>query len=174
VLRRLLSRLSKKDKRDDRGESLVELLVAMVVMSTAVIALLGALATAIRISEVHRYQAAAGAFMREFAERLESEVAENAALYQNCTPGAGNQALKGHYEGLWDIPLAQRGVYHREVVRVRYGSGTSYVDTCPAADSGVQLVSLRVWTTVADRPTVSETIDITIRKRCRPGDPVCA
>jgi hypothetical protein len=30
-----------------------------------------------------------------------------------------------------------------------------------------------VWATPTDRPMVSETLDITVRKRCRPGDPVC-
>ena len=57
-----------KAKRDDRGDSLIELLVAVSVMATAVVALLGALATAIRVSEFHRHQSEAGAFVKAFAE----------------------------------------------------------------------------------------------------------
>lgn len=164
-------------RRDDRGESLVELLVALAVMSTAVIALLGALAVAIRVSEVHRYQAEAGAFTREFAERLENTVATSDTGYKECVAGQGNQALVGHYENLWVVPASRAGLYERKVVKVTYWnqSGSAYVDTCPASsDYGVQLVTLRVFSKNSDLPTVSETLEVTLRKPCRPGDDACA
>ncbi|HZM84602.1 MAG TPA: hypothetical protein VFC19_53455 [Candidatus Limnocylindrales bacterium] len=166
---RLLSKL------DDRGESLVELLVALAVMATAVVAMLGALAVAIRISEVHRYQAEAGAFTREFAERLENAVAGGSTGYHECTAGQGNQALVAAYEAYWDIPPSRAPLYEREVVKVTYWDATAleYVDTCPG-DYGVQLVSLRVWSQDSDRPTVSETLEVTLRKPCRTGEDPCA
>ena len=162
-------------KRDDRGESLVELLVALGIMATAVIALLGALATAIRISEVHRYQAEAGAFTRELAERLESTVATSSTGYKECTAGQGNQVLVGAYEGYWDIPLSRRSLYERKVLKVTYWNATAFVDTCPGSnDIGVQRVTLRVQSKDPNRFTVSETLEVTLRKPCRPGADPCA
>jgi Tfp pilus assembly protein PilV len=162
-------------KRDDRGESLVELLVALGIMATAVIALLGALATAIRISEVHRYQAEAGAFTREFAERLENTVASSATGYKECLAGQGNQALVGIYEGYWDIPPSRASLYERQVLKVTYWNTTAFMDICPATnDIGVQRVTLRVRSKDPDRPTVSETLEVTLRKPCRPGTTPCA
>ena len=58
-----------------RGESLIELLVALSIMATAVLVLLAGLGTAITMSAVHRKQAAAGTYVRAFAEALESSVA---------------------------------------------------------------------------------------------------
>lgn len=160
----MLPRLSRLSKRDDRGESLIELLVALTVMATAIVALLGALATAIRISELHRHQSEAGAYIKEFAETLERKAAETPTGYLECAPAS-------YYQSFYPKPPAP---YDREVVTVRYWDGDSFEPTCAAGDDGVQLLSLRVWSDVPGRPSVVETLDITLRSPCRPGEtPAC-
>lgn len=156
-------------KLDDRGESLVELLVALGIMATAVVALLGALATGIRVSELHRHQTRAGAYLREFAETLERRVAESQDNYRPCgstpDPRTAYESLK---------PPAPSG-YQGRVERVKYWNKTSkaFEDTCPGdVDPGVQLLSLLVNVPGATSP-VTERLDITLRKPCREGDNPC-
>ena len=165
----LLRRLS---NQDDRGESLVELLVALGILATAVVALLGAMITGIRVSEMHRRQTEAGAYVKLFAETLEREVAKTPTRYTDCH--ANPQAT---YQSFNPVPP---GDYEATVVPpVKYWDGDSFEAfgaTCPATDPGVQLVTLRVRTTDPDRPAIVETLQITLRKPCRPDgvDPSCA
>jgi hypothetical protein len=153
---------------DDRGESLVELLVAIAIMSTAVVALLAGLATAVAISGTHRKQAAAGAQVRTFAEAVERAVNNSPSAYVDC---AGEAA----YESVF---TAEPG-YARRVVDVWYWRPSSpfdptnpgaFVDRC-TTDSGVQRVTLQVS---SNDNRATETVDVIIRKPCRAGDPPCA
>jgi type II secretory pathway pseudopilin PulG len=116
--------------RGDRGETLIELMVAMMIMGTAILALLGGLATAIRVADIHRKQATAGALVRDLAEAIQTEVAASPSAYRACAD------------------------------RSQYGS------TFDPPEDGYA-------------PTVAETLDIIIRKPCRPttefpGDLACA
>src|SRR5215510_16442827 len=75
----------RKRPPDDRGETLIELLVTVVLLGTAVVAIVAALGTAIRVSDIHRKQANGGAYVRAYAEALETYVA--AGNYQPCPVG---------------------------------------------------------------------------------------
>ena len=55
---------------DDRGASLVEVLVAVIVLGTAGAAAIGGLYTSIRVSDVHREQTEAAAIARDYTERI--------------------------------------------------------------------------------------------------------
>jgi Tfp pilus assembly protein PilV len=55
---------------DDRGSSLLEVLVAVVVLGTAGAAAIGGLYTSIRVSDVHRHQTTAAAVARDYSERI--------------------------------------------------------------------------------------------------------
>ena len=155
-------RVGSSRRRDDRGETLIELVVAVVILSTAVIALMGGLATGIRVSDIHRKQANAGSYVRAFAEAVESKVAESSTGYTACT-GATTPAA------LYEATFANPAGYERHVTGVAYwNSATSTFVPCPAAgDTGVQRVSLQVRS--ADG-RASETLDVVIRKPCRAGD----
>ena len=157
-------RRSASPPRDERGATLIELLVAVSVMATAVIALMGGLATTILVSDVHRKQAAAGSYVRAFAEAVQSKVAEPTTGYAACTAGT---SPAGTYAATYTVP--NPGTYQREVISVAFwDSAASSFVMCPAAgDTGVQRVSLRVWTLDG---RASETLDVVIRKPCRPGD----
>ena len=158
--------MKRPSTNDDRGESLIELLVAMTIMATAVVALVGAIATSIRMSDLHRRQTVAGAYVKAFAEALKSRVAERPSRYTECGSAEDPKAI---YESFYMVPAADSANYDTEAV-VTYWNNASgqFETTCPAGgDYGVQLVSLRVFGLDDTRATVSEKLDITLRKPCR-------
>src|SRR4051812_50117040 len=55
---------------DDQGASLIEVLVAVVVLGTAGLAVLGSMFTSIAVSDVHRKEATAGVVARDYSERI--------------------------------------------------------------------------------------------------------
>jgi hypothetical protein len=152
---------------DDRGESLVELLVSVGIMATAVVALLAGLATVIIVSDMHRKQAAASAQLRTFAEAVEKAVNGSPSAYVDCASTASYSS----------VFTADPG-YERRVLAVQYWTGTGFSGVC-SSDSGVQKVTLQVRSTEGtpaddgdDRAV--ETLDLIIRKPCRAGDPPCS
>jgi type II secretory pathway pseudopilin PulG len=150
--------------RDDRGETLVELMVALVIMATAVIALVGGIATSVRVSDIHRKQAKAGVYLRAFAEAVENSVAAYPTGYTECSAGS---APTGSYKATFTVPAADTDTYKPDVTAVATWNGTAFVP-CPTAttDIGVQRVSLVVYTPDG---RASETLDIVLRKPCRPA-----
>jgi prepilin-type N-terminal cleavage/methylation domain-containing protein len=80
---------------DDRGSTLLEVLVAVVVLGTAGAAAIGGLYTSIRVSDVHRDQATAAAVARDYSERIAG------APDLNCGSAAGTYASLA---GQVDIP----------------------------------------------------------------------
>jgi type II secretory pathway pseudopilin PulG len=150
--------------RDDRGETLVELMVALVIMATAVVALVGAIGTSVRASDIHRKQAKSQAYLRAFAEAVEASVANYPTGYTECTAGSTPQAT---YQSAFTLPAADQAAYQRTVVDVSiWNRTTSTYTTCPAAgDAGVQRLTLQV-SSVDGR--ASENLVIVVRKPCRP------
>jgi type II secretory pathway pseudopilin PulG len=148
---------------DDRGETLVELMVALSIMATAVIALVGGIATSVQASDIHRKQAKSQAYLRQFAENLQSSMAAYPTGYEACTattkPKATYEALKPAVDAGYQAEVPETGI-------AVWNRTTSTYTTCPTAgDAGVQRVTLRV-STVDGR--ASETLDIILRKPCRP------
>src|SRR5687767_11539103 len=109
--------MNRPSTHDDRGESMIELLVALGIMATAVIALVGAIATSVRLSDLHRRQTAAGAHVKAFAETLESKVAERPSRYTECGPGVDPETT---YETFFSIPAAESAIYAKDVAAVTY------------------------------------------------------
>jgi prepilin-type N-terminal cleavage/methylation domain-containing protein len=146
----------------DRGETLIELLVAVTIMGIAVVALLGALGTSIRMSDIHRKQTVAGANVHAFADAVATAVAGSPSAYVPC---AGAAAYQSVYTADTNFTAT--------VVSVRYWDGTAFTTSCTVpTDSGVQLVSLQVSSADVEVSAV-ERLDIIIRKPCRPLDPAC-
>jgi Tfp pilus assembly protein PilE len=169
---RRLSTLDRRSSRravdgpvDERGETLIELLVAVIILSTAVLALVGGLGLAVMVSDIHRKQATAGAAVRAFAETLERRVAapsgSNPTGYVDC-------ATATSYAGSYPAPTG----YTATVVDVWFWAGTAFAPpagpcTSPAVDTGVQLVKLKVESSDG---RASETLDVVLRKPCRLGE----
>jgi type II secretory pathway pseudopilin PulG len=136
----------------DFGETLIELLVTITIMGLTVVAVLGAIGTSITLSDIHRKQAKAGAYVRAFAEAVETSVAKPQTGY---TPCAGLPT----YQSLYSVPAP----FAATVTAVKFWNGATFAAGC-SPDPGVQQVSLKVAT--SDNK-VHETLDIIIRRPCR-------
>ena len=68
--------------RDQAGFSLIDVVLAMVILGTAVIALVTGLINAVALSAEHRTDATAVALLRNYAESL------NASVLQSCPEGS--------------------------------------------------------------------------------------
>jgi Tfp pilus assembly protein PilV len=146
--------------RGDRGESLIEVTMSVLILSIAVVALLGGLVTAVIMSDVHRKQAQAGTVVRAYAEAVQLSIATGG--YKPC--GAPS-----------DYPnLAATTGFTGVVTRVWYWNGATFAPSPCGTDAGVQQLTLQVNSTVDSR--VSETLQVVIRKPCRPAplDTPCA
>src|SRR5947209_8687883 len=116
-----------------RGETLVELLVALSILGLAVVVILGALGTSIRLSDVHRKHATSETLLVTAAEGIKNR--QTAYL-----PLAG---CPGH--GTYSMPPATSG-YAVSITSVAFWNGSTssgYSTTCPGTDPGVQLVTVR-------------------------------
>jgi len=158
-----MGRRSSQSTRDDRGETLVELMVALAIMGTAVIALVGGIGTFVQTSDIHRKQAKSQAYLRQFAENLQSSIAAYPTGYVACTtttkPKAAYDALKPAVDAGYQAVVTETGI-------AVWNRATSTYTTCPTAgDAGVQRVTLQVST---DDGRASETLDIIVRRPCRP------
>jgi Tfp pilus assembly protein PilV len=141
----------------DRGESLIELLVAVLIIGTAVVAVVGGLGTAIMMSDLHRKQAGVAEHMKIYAADIESAVAASSTQYADCAmPMYPNYSSAG---------------YTGTVTQVRYWNGSAFVTSCAPGDPGVQRLTLHVS---SPDGRVDQTMDLIIRRPCRPTDSLCS
>jgi type II secretory pathway pseudopilin PulG len=137
---------------EDGGETLLELLIAVAIMGTAVVGIMAGIVTSILISGIHRKQASAGAYVRDYAEAVESWVA--AGHYDsNVTPDYTPATLR------FSVPDAS---FTPSVVSVQCWNATPTTFGACGSDTGVQEVTLTVAATNGAR--VSESLTVMIRK----------
>jgi type II secretory pathway pseudopilin PulG len=159
----------RRRRRREAGETLVELVLAVTIMSIAVVSVVGALATGVRVSDLHRKHATAGAAVRALAEALHASVAGPSGYLDDICGGDPVGAYQSRLTSIYTPPTN----YQASVTQVRFwhsnGSTGSFESGCP--DVGVQLLTLQV-ASVDGR--VTETLDVVLRKPCRTEDPLCA
>ena len=136
--------------QDDRGESLLELLIAIVIMGVALVAIFDGLVTSILVSDHHRKQSTAGAYARDFAEAIEK------VTYANCASTSSYASPSG-----FTVPSG----YGKSVVSVKYWTGSVWQTSC-TADLGLQQVTVRVSS--ADG-RAAENVTVMLRKPCGSG-----
>jgi Tfp pilus assembly protein PilV len=127
---------------DDRGETLLEILLAVVIMGIAVVALMAGLTTSVLMSDIHRKQSTAGAYLRDYAEAVENSVA--AGNYLGCSNAAGYAAVP-----VTSFPAT--------------GYARSVVSSSCAFGSDVQQLTLQVRSTDG---RASERLVVFVRKPC--------
>src|SRR3954453_3196706 len=71
----------------DAGEALIEVVLSVIILGIAAVALLESMATSTKLSDIHRKQANAAAYVRDYAEAVQNWVAapsssSNATNYQ--------------------------------------------------------------------------------------------
>jgi len=139
--------------RSDRGETLIELLVALSVMSVAVVALVGGLGTAIVMSDVHRKQATVGTTLRNWSESIAAAVA--GGDYPAC--------------GAPSVPDGAPAGYTASIPNVRYWTGAAWSSSC-VSDKGLRQLTLRV---ASDDGRATEQLVIAVRKPCAAANDWC-
>lgn len=152
--------------RGETGETLVEVLVAVVILGLAGVALMAGLGLAAKASDLHRKETTSGAYVRSYAEAIESYVA---------TPGSNNY-----------MPCAAANAYNVSAVTSTLNIPAGYTATQDAAksvgtngvaasgcssDTGLQQLTLHVAS--PDTSVASETLVIVVRKPCDPSVTAC-
>ena len=143
-------------QRSDRGETLIELVVAVAILGIAAVAILGGLMVGIRTSVMHRNDATGGAYVRSFAEAIQTDVDNNG--YKACA------AASSGYAGI-PVPDLPAG-YTQSVTAVRSWSGTAW-GGCTA--DGIQRLDLVITTTGDPVSRAEEKLTVILRKPCNGG-----
>lgn len=141
-------------RRGDEGETLIELIVALAILSVAAVAILAGLMTSIRASTVHRNEATGGAYVRSFAEAIQNHV-DTSGGYAGCA------AAVSTYQGV-AVPNLPAG-YAKSVANVQSWTGTAW-GACTA--TGIQRVQLTVTTTGDANHQAAERLTVVLRRPC--------
>jgi type II secretory pathway pseudopilin PulG len=152
--------MTRRPCREDRGETLIELIVAIAILGTAVVAVVGAIGTAIHLTDVHRRQAQSGVQVRTFGEAIENKVSASPTGYKAC-------AAKSDYLGMYTAPSGYTPAVN-DISRLTASNTWVSITTgacSPTDDIGVQRVSLQV-----SNGQATEKLDVVIRRPCRPSD----
>ena len=113
--------------RDDGGATLIEVLVAVLVLGTAGVALLGGLFSSVAVSDTHRKETTAAAVAHDYSERIAG------ATYVECaTPSAYSLAPAA-------VPVPAG---YAASVDVAFWTGAGWAATCSA--TGLQRVTVLV------------------------------
>lgn len=141
-----MTRLRLPPQRADTGETLIEALVTIAILGTAVVALLGAVLLGIKTSVQHRNHAQVQAELRSWAERV------SASTYVDC-------ASEAAFGGPGTLPDGLNG----DVTAVQYWNGSAFGSACNP-DAGLQKVTLKI--TVADGigPGFSRELHVMVRR----------
>jgi prepilin-type N-terminal cleavage/methylation domain-containing protein len=138
---------------NDRGETLIELLVAVAILGIASVAILSGLMMGVRTSVMHRNDATGGAYVRSFAEAIQTDVDANG--YKTCTNAASG------YAGV-AVPDLPAG-YTKSVTAVQSWNGSAW-GGCTA--DGIQRVDLKVTTTGDNQHKADQTLTVILRQPC--------
>ncbi len=143
-------------RHDDRGETLIELVVAVAILGLAAVAILGGLMASIRTSVMHRNDASGGAYVRSFAEAIQTDV--DISGYKSCAnalnPSSGYAGVT-----VLDLPTG----YTTSVMAVRSWNGSTW-GACTA--DGIQRLDLKVTTTGDSAHKADETLTVILRQPC--------
>lgn len=123
-------------RRDDRGESLLELVVAIVILGVCVVAIGAGIALSVKISSVHRGQALAQEWLHNDAELLQNSgyQACSAATTPDYSSPFGTLATPPD-GGSWTVSQAD----------IKFWNGNSFASGCPSGgDPGLQQVTLEM------------------------------
>src|SRR6516165_10030043 len=128
------------DRSSEAGETLVEMLIAIVIIGIAVTAILGALLTSMTASTQHRGLAVEDTLLRSYAEQakqqIELQTPTSSTSYQpSCQPS---------YSVSWPpagftVPAG----YNVTITRIQYWTAAGFVDSSACqSDTGLQLITL--------------------------------
>lgn len=146
--------------RSDEGVTLVEVLVALAILSVAGVAILAGLQMSVMASDIHRKQSTGGATVRSYAEAIEKYLRTD-GNYVRCAPaGTYAPAAVGY-------ALPSGYTASQSAAEPLDGNGSVItIGTCPTRDQGVQ--RLRLTVSSADG-RATERLTIVVRRSCGTG-----
>jgi len=129
------------------GDTLIELLIAIVIIALAATGLLGALITAISSSGEHRSLSQEDTLLRSFAETAEYQIqSAPAPLFLPCATS---------YNVTFTVPARYSG-FTVGISNIQYWNGSTFASTCD--QTGVQLVTLK-----STSPGALQTLSFVVR-----------
>jgi type II secretory pathway pseudopilin PulG len=147
----------------ERGETLVEVMMTVVVVGVAFVAVLGAIWTAIRVSDYHRKTSTADVLLRNFAEQMKQ--ATGPYQYKPCATLTGADAYPAY-----PVSVAH---YAASITQIEYFTGVNgsgvpqWSGTC-STDRGAQRLKLKVTGPTDSDVTGTETVTI-VKRDARAG-----
>lgn len=146
--------------RSDEGATLVEVLVALAILSIAAVAILAGLQMSVKASDIHRKQSTGGSSVRSFAEAIEKYLRTDGNYVPCAAAGTYTPALVG-------LTLPAGYTAAQAAAQPLDGNGTVITSgTCPGRDVGVQRLQLTVSSN--DNRAV-ERLTIVVRRSCGSG-----
>lgn len=112
------------DLERERGETLLELIIAIVILGVCVIAIGSGIAVSIKVSDINRSQSLASEYLHNYAEQIQGDP------YQSCSSGSPTYAT-----GLTAPPNG--GTWTILQSAIKYWNGTAFTSTCPPTASDV-------------------------------------
>jgi len=152
-----LARLRSAARPDD-GATLVETLVALVILGIAGVAILAGLQLSVTASDIHRKQTTDGGYVRGYAEAIEKYLATNTNYVKCAGANAYSPAVVGY-----SVPSGHSAQQAAAVPLA--GNGITQL-TCPGGDQGIQRLQLAVANTDG---RATETLTIVVRRSCGSG-----
>jgi len=136
-----------RPRLDDRGDTLVEVLLAIVVIALAATAILGAFTTAITASAVHRNGASLTTIMKSYVEDAIFEIQlQPSPLFSSC---ATSYTLSS-------APTPPTG-YTVSITSIQYWNGSDFGSTCTAGSLAPQLVTI-----TGNGPNITSTLSFVV------------
>jgi len=151
-------------RHNERGETLVEVLVALVLLGVAAVAILAGLRLSVSTSDIHRKQTTGGAYARSYAEAIERYVASAPGHYVACAPA--NSYAPATVGFGTELPPGFTGT---QAAAQRVPPSGGLAGSCSGNDSGVQQVTITVSSN--DGRAVEE-LAVLLRRPCSTM-PVC-
>lgn len=124
-----------RSQRDESGETLLEILIALVILSITVLAITSAFTTAIASSARHKSLAQISALLRSYAEAATFQIQfQPSPLYTSCATAATYQGLLTGMPSTTNITLSWGAM--------QYWNGTSWSSSCTSGSTAPQMITL--------------------------------
>ena len=132
----------KHNRHDDNGETLIEVLATIIILGTAIAALLAGISTAVLNSSNHRDLATGNALLRSYAEAVKQSTR---AGFVNCATTYPVSSTAYSQPTGWAVPT------------------NAVINPCPFGP-GSPLSTQRVTITIVTPKNVTQSLDIWVRK----------
>lgn len=156
-------------RHSDDGETLVEIIVSVFILGFAAVAIGAGMTLSIKVSDIHRKQANAGSYVRDFAESVNQSATNN---YVNCISKATANLSTGSGGYVNYTPPSG---YTASISQVQYltsagssgspGASAVFGATC-TTDLGAQQLTIQV---ASNDARATEKLVVVIRKPCGPS-----